>query len=269
MKLIMLTYGFIKSVWKDRKVIWNLAKNDFHAKFVSSFLGGAWGIIQPLVTLTVMWFVFQVGLKNPPVHDVPFIVWLAPAFIAWSFFSDVINQGTGCLIEYNYLVKKLNFHISLLPIMKIVSASFIHFALIVFLIILLLVNKVALSIYAFQVVYFYIACCALLLGMCWFLSALAPFVKDVTSIVSVFLQIGFWATPIFWSADDLSLYIQVILRINPMFYICTGYRDCFVDHKWFWERPVVTSCFWVTVLIFWVLGAFLFKKLRPQFADVL
>lgn len=269
MRLIVFTFEFIKNIWKDRKVVWSLAKNDFHAKFVSSILGGAWGIIQPLVTLAVMWFVFQVGLKNPPVHNVPFIVWLAPAFIAWIFFSDAVNQGTGCLIEYSYLVKKMNFHVSLLPIMKIVSCSFIHLALIIFVIALLMFNKVGLSIYAFQVIYYFFACCALMLGMCWLLSALAPFVKDVTSIVGVFIQLGFWATPIFWSADDLSPLIQFFLRINPMFYICTGYRDCFVDHRWFWERPYVTLSFWVTALIFLMLGAYLFKKLRPQFADVL
>ncbi|MBR4393081.1 MAG: ABC transporter permease, partial [Oscillospiraceae bacterium] len=52
---------FLVGIYKERRVLWGLARNDLRARFASSALGGAWAYIQPLVTLLVMWFVFQAG----------------------------------------------------------------------------------------------------------------------------------------------------------------------------------------------------------------
>ena len=261
--------SFLKDVFQDREILWRLSKNDFKARFASSFLGGVWLFIQPLVTLLVMWFVFQVGFKNPPVSGVPFITWLMPAYIAWAFFSETLGSGTNCLMEYSYLVKKMNFRVSILPMVKIISSSFVHFGLIFFLLIVMAFCRVPYSVYNLQVIYYYLCTCLLLLGLCWLLSAIAPYVKDVVNVVSVIIQIGFWATPIFWSPDGMSAWVQTLLKINPMFYICRGYRDAFVDHIWFWQRGYTNLFFWAEALVLLFAGALLFKRLRPQFADVL
>lgn len=260
---------FLTDIVRERGVLWKLAKNDFRSRFAASFLGGAWGFIQPLVTLLVMWFVFQVGFKNAPISGVPFIVWLAPAYLSWAFFSEALLSGTNCLIEYSYLVKKVNFRVSMLPLVKIVSSMIVHSAFILFIFFLLACNHVQFSIYNIQVIYYWICTCFLLAGTCWLLSAMAPFVKDVVNIVGVIVQIGFWVTPIFWTPDNMSPFVQSILKINPMFYICRGYRDAFIDHVWFWQRGFTNLFFWGIAILLFVAGAALFHKLRPQFADVL
>lgn len=260
---------FLVGIYKERRVLWGLARNDLKARFASSVLGGAWAYIQPLVTLLVMWFVFQAGFKNPPVSGVPFIVWLAPAYLAWSFVSDALLSGTNCLMEYSYLVKKVNFRVSMLPLVKILSALFVHLGFIVFILILMLCNHVPLSIHNVQIIYFLFCEVILLTGQCWFTSALAPFIKDVANLVNVILQIGFWATPIFWSPENMSPLVQNILKLNPMYYICRGYRQTFITHIWFWQEGYTFFYFWAITLLFFVGGAMLFHKLRPQFADVL
>lgn len=261
--------GFFKTILSNRKVLWNLSKNDFKAKFIASFLGGVWAFVQPLVSLLVFWFVFQIGFKNPPVNDVPFIIWFAPAYLSWSFYSEALMSGTNCLLEYSYLVKKLNFQVNLLPVVKIISTAFVHLAFILFIFFMLLVCGVPISIYNIQVIYYFLCTCILLVGQTWLLSAIAPFVKDVVNIVNVCIQIGFWLTPIFWAVDEMSPWVQKVLWFNPMFYICQGYRETFVNHIWFWERGFVNILFWVIALSCLGYGAHLFEKLRPQFADVL
>ena len=269
MHIIQEISGFLKGIFNDRKILWELAKNDFKARFANALLGGFWAFAQPLVTLLVFWFVFELGFKNPPVSDVPFIVWLTPAYLAWTFFSEGLSSGTNCLMEYGYLVKKVNFHVSLIPLVKILSSAFIHIAFIAFIFFMLIVCGIPLSIYNLQVFYYFACTCILLVGLNWILSAIAPFIKDVVSIVNIIIQIGFWATPIFWSPEGMSQIVQVILHLNPMFYICRGYRDCFVDHVWFWKRPMSTIFFWCVAPLCVMFGALIFRKLRPQFADVL
>ncbi len=82
-------------ILKDKDILWGLAKNDFKARYATSFLGVSWAFVQPLVMILVMWFIFQVGLRNQPVEGQPFIVWFIPAYLAWADVSDAFTSTTN------------------------------------------------------------------------------------------------------------------------------------------------------------------------------
>lgn len=67
----------------------------------------------------------------------------------------------------------------------------------------------------------------------------------------------------------IPLNYQWILKLNPMYYIVEGYRNSFIYHQWFWEVGYTNLWFWIVTLVILVIGAVVFKKLRPHFADVL
>lgn len=92
-------------------------------------------------------------------------------------------------------------------------------------------------------------------------ATITPFVGDVPNIVSVVLQIMFWATPIVWNENILSPGVASVMRWNPMYYICTGYRASFQNQMLFWKRPE-TIWFWVGVLCLVVFSMHLFQKLN-------
>lgn len=260
---------FFKDLFEERKVIFDLAKNDFKAKYTNSLLGIAWAFMLPLVTILVLWFVFQVGFKSMPVDNVPFVLWYIPAFLVWNFFSDALGSGSACIAEYSYLVKNMQFRVSALPIVKIISSSFVHFFFIAFIFFIFLIYGWYPNIYNVQVIYYYFCTAALLLGLTWFMSALAVFSRDILNIIQLIIQVGFWATPIIWDPGVLSPRMQMIVKINPMYYICIGYRETFSGSTWFWEHPGETIYFWAFTLVMMLIGAYVFYKLRPQFADLL
>ncbi len=111
---------------QNRRLILKLSVNDFKTKYAGSYLGIVWAFIQPIVTILVYWFVFSVGLRSGNVDNYPFVLYLTTGIIPWFFFQDALNGGTNALLEYNYLVKKVVFKISILPIVKIISAGFVH-----------------------------------------------------------------------------------------------------------------------------------------------
>jgi len=80
---------------------------------------------------------------------------------------------------------------------------------------------------------------------------------------------GFWATPIFWDINMMPPNIQMILKLNPMFYIVQGYRESFIYFSPFWKHPYQTLYFWLVATILFVSGALIFKRLKAQFADAL
>ncbi len=260
---------FLKDIIKSRGIIWQLAKNDFKARFANSYLGIFWAFIQPLVMIAVLWFVFQVGFRAMPVEDFPFILWMSCGLIPWFFFAEGLSSGTNSLLDYNYLVKKIVFRTSVLPLVKIMSAIFVHIFFVGLLLTMFLAYGFKPTIYYIQVLYYSFALIAFLIGLTWITSSLAVFLKDVSQIVAVLLQIGFWFTPNFWSVTMIPDRYLFFFKLNPMFYIVEGYRDALIYEVWFWQHYKLTLYFWSLTLILFVLGAFLFKKLRPHFSDVL
>lgn len=260
---------FILGLYKDRKAIWQLAKNDCKARFASAGLGMTWAFLQPLLNILVIWFVFQVGFKSMPVEDVPFIVWYVPAFLSWNFFSEAVSQSTNSLLEYRYLLKKVNFNVTMIPLIKVVSAAIVHAAFIVFIVVINLFYKRLPNLYYLQMLYYFFCAFCLSASLGWLLSSLAAFVKDIANVVAVVLQIGFWVTPLFWDPSGMAPIVKELLKINPMYYVCMGYREAVVGDTLFWQHPVQMIYFWVLVLVLFICGTRLFMKLKPHFDDVL
>jgi ABC-type polysaccharide/polyol phosphate export permease len=260
---------FLQKLFHDRCVLWNLTKNDFKQRYLGNFLGIAWAFIQPTVMILIFWFVFQVGFKSQPIDNFPFILWLIAGMIPWFFFAEALNGGTNSILDNSYLVKKVVFRTSMLPIIKIISAFMIHLFFIFFMFGMFLYYGYGFEVYWLQIFYYLFATIILALGLSWITSSVVVFFKDIGQFVAMVLQFGFWLTPIFWSMKMVPEKYQSLIELNPLVYIINGYRDSLIYHKWFWEDINMTIYFWTIALVIFGLGALTFRKLRPHFADVL
>jgi lipopolysaccharide transport system permease protein/teichoic acid transport system permease protein len=231
--------------------------------------GIAWAIIQPTVTILIFWFVFQVGFKSQPVDNFPFILWFIAGVLPWFFFSEALATGTNSILDNSFLVKKIVFRISLLPIIKLITALIVHLFFILFMIGMFLFYGYGFELYWLQIIYYLFATLILALGISWITSSVVVFFKDVGQFVSMILQFGFWLTPIFWSLKMVPEQYHWIIKLNPVVYIIDGYRNSMIYHVWFWHDLGSSIYFWLITGIIFVLGGLTFKKLRPHFADVL
>lgn len=261
--------GLIKELYTNRSLIWNLSKNDFKTKYAGSYLGIFWAFVQPVVTVLLYWFVFQVGFRSAPVKEVPFILWLVSGIVPWFFFSEATINAMGSMLEYSYLVKKVVFKISILPLVKIISALFVHMFFIVFTISLFYIYGYSPKIYAIQVIYYSFCAFMLSLSIAYTTASIVPFFRDLTQVVSIVLQIGMWLTPIMWSYTMMPLKYQWLFKLNPMYYIVEGYRDALINNVWFWHRYNQTAYFWIITAVMFITGVIIFKKLKPHFSDVI
>lgn len=267
--LIRVFIEFILLLFQSRQVIWELAKRDISQKYVGSRVGLLWTVIHPLSLIFIFWFVFGFGLKAQPVADVPFSVWLTAGMAAWFAFSEILAESTIMIVANPHLIKKIKFPSQILPVVKIVSSFVNHLIFLSLLIVLLLLYQVPITFFAIQAVYYYFCLIMLALGMSWLTSALNVFVRDVGQIVQLFLQIAFWATPIVWNLEIMPVKVQNILRLNPMCYVVNGYRQSFIYHEPFWLNLREGLHFWFITLFFLVLGALVFRRLKPHFPDIL
>jgi lipopolysaccharide transport system permease protein/teichoic acid transport system permease protein len=260
---------FLKAIFQNRTLLWSLTKSGFKQRYTGNFLGIAWALIQPTATILIFWFVFQVGFKSKPVENFPFILWLVAGMFPWFYVAESLANGTNSIISNSFLVKKVVFRVSLLPIVSLMSALVIHLFFIFFMFAMFIYYGYPPQIYWLQVFYYIFATSILLLGLSWITSSVVVFFRDMGQFISIVIQFGFWLTPIFWSIDRVPAQYGWIIRLNPVVYIIEGYRNSMIYHKWFWQDMTMTLYFWICTMILACLGVFTFKKLRPHFADVL
>lgn len=261
-------------LYQNRHLIWKLAKNDFKKRYAGSYLGIVWAMVQPVVTIVMYWLVFDVimhgaGRAMRGNEEIPFVLFLTAGLVPWFYFTEAWTNGTNALLEYNYLVKKVVFKISILPIIKVIGATFIHVFFAGVLVLIAALYGYYPTVYTLQIIYYSFCTFVLVLALSYTTCALVVFMRDVSQILAIVLQIGMWATPIMWDFGAISEGWGKLLKLNPMVYIVNGYRDAIYGDSWFFEDFFSTMYFWIITVVLFGLGGLIFKKLKVHFADVL
>lgn len=264
-----------KELVQSRELIWKLAKNDFKKRYAGSYLGFLWALIQPVITVLMYWIVFDVifNTRSEMVSsgvEVPYVLFLTAGLVPWFYFSEAITNGTNALLEYSYLVKKVVFNISILPIIKLIAATFIHVFFVVVLLVIAAIYGYYPTPYTIQVVYYSICLFVLVLAMSYCTCAIVVFFRDLAQIINIALQVGMWATPVLWNIgmihDDRML---TVIKLNPLVYIVNGYRNAIYGDEWFFEHFYSSTYFWIFTVTLFCVGSLIFKRLKVHFADVL
>lgn len=258
-------------LYQSRHLIWKLAKNDFRKRYAGSSMGALWALAQPVVTVAMYYIVFDklMGGGGRGVEDVPFVLFLTAGLVPWFYFNEALNNGTNALREYDYLVKKVVFKISILPIIKVIAATFIHVFFVAVLLIVAALYGYYPTVYTTQILYYSACLFVFVLALCYATCAVVVFFKDLTQIIGIALQIGIWATPILWNIDSAPEEWVVVLKLNPLVYIVNGYRSAIYERSWFFEDFFSTMYFWIVTVVLFGIGVAVFKRLKPHFADVL
>lgn len=263
----MLT--FLVNVIRQRRLIAQLAARDFKARHSGSLLGFFWAFVQPLLTILMYLFVYSVGFKPMALGSVPFVLWLITGIVPWFYFADGLIAATGSLVEYSYLVKKVVFDVTLVPVIKLASAAMTHGVVLLVVMLIVAASGFTPRLSWLQVPYYALATVAFLSGLALATSALTVFVRDLGQAVAAGMQFLFWLTPVAWSLSNAPPRFVRLLKLNPLHYLVDGMRDSLLVGRWFWQKPYLSLYFWALAIGLNVVGAFLFKRLRPHFADVL
>lgn len=263
---------FIKIIWKNKKMILQLGKNDFKNKFARTSLGSIWGFIQPFIFMVTYAIVFQYILKAGKSGDVDFAAWYFPAMTMWLFINDSINAGTNSILNYSYLVKKIIFPVDTIPVISLISTSINSIFLFVIATIICALYGYVLNI--FMVLYFIFAAICLVIAITRLTSAISTLVPDFAQLISIVMQLMFWFTPIVWNISMVSEYangkIEILIKCLPFSYLVTGFRQAFIGGNIITENNwLYTIIYWLIVMVIFIWSNSVFKRCKKDFADVL
>ena len=259
----------VLNTWNDFVFVWQFAIDDFKTKYAGSALGFLWAFLQPLTTIVLYWFVFQLGFRAQPINDFPFILWLMVGLVPWFFFSDAVINATACLVDYSYLVKKVLFHINILPLAKIISVFLVQMFLLLFVTFCYIISGYAPSVCYIQLLLYWAYMILLATGISYITATLYVFFKDIIQIVPIVMQVVFWLTPIVWPFENMPESVRKILVYNPFYYIIAGFRNVFVYRQWSRDSLGMVLYYWIINFLILGIGLRLFHKCKDHFADVL
>ena len=246
-----------------------MAITEIRSRYVDTIGGLAWAMVHPLLIIGVYWFVFSVGFRITPPGGVPFILVFLSGYIPWILFNETLMGNINVLQNNSHLVTKTVFPTEILPMVRLLVSLVTHGVMVAVLLIIMFVSGVSYSIYNFQFLYYLFALTFLILGFSWLFSSINLFFRDTGQIVQALLPLWFWLTPIVWFRDMIPLKYQWFIDLNPLVYIVEGYKKSFIYPAPFWEDIHSAAYFWGIGLAAFVAGGLIFRKLKPEFAEVL
>lgn len=261
---------FFKTLWKNKKIAWQLGRNDFKNRFANTSLGSIWGFLQPFVFMMMYVLVFQFIFKQTGPDGAPYVVWFMPGMAMWMCINDGIIGTSNSIRGYSYLVKKVVFPVDIIPIISLIGNSFVS-------IFMFIISAAICIIFGFipnvlMLIYVIFAAYCFLIAVTRFTSALATLVPDFSNLLGIVMQIFFWATPIVWNLSMVANHptILKIIQCVPFTYLVTAFRNCFMEGNIVTSgHGIYTAIFWIITIVMFLWGNSVFKRTKKDFADVL
>ncbi|MFH1153446.1 MAG: ABC transporter permease [Pseudomonadota bacterium] len=258
---------YYQTIRRYRRIIWAMALRQIAERNAGTLGGFAWEIIHPLSMVMIYWVVFAVGFKAKGPGDTPYILYFITGMLPWVTFASVFNGSTQGVVANAHLVRKTIFPTEVIPVVYLSAALIPHIILLVIVLVVMLLCHWHISWAILQIPYYFGGMSALLLGLSWISSALNVYNRDIGQLIRVLTEIWFWMTPVVWSLDLVPARLQWLFRLNPMCFVIDGYRDSLLLGRGFWHGGWSAICFWPVTAMVLVVGAYVFRRLKPMFAD--
>lgn len=252
--------------------ILRLSVADLKKTYTGSALGWAWAVIKPVVNIFVYWFAISIGLRGGKSSgEYPFILWLMSGIIAWFFMTECITGGTTCIRRYSYLVTKMKYPVTTIPTFTNLSSLYVHLILVAVVVLIFLISGHGITIYLLQLPVYTLLMFMFFNAWSLFAGMVSAISKDFSNLVKSFNIAVFWLSGIVWNIENVAdnKILSTIMMINPVTFICYGYRNCFVNKVWFFEEPEKLLVFIGWYIILANLSLWAYKKLYKEVPDVL
>ncbi len=245
-------YGFVL-----RQLVWK----DFRVRYRNMSLGALWSLLNPLVMMSVMTFVFTKIFKSPTPH---FAVFLLCGLVPFNFFTLAWATSTGAIVENSAMIKRVLVPREILPIASVLS-NCLHLAIQIALLLILVTATVGVNIYWLWLPLLWFLEIVFVCGLAMVSSALNVYVRDTRYVVESVNTILFWLVPIFYSFSVIPRRYSEIYQFNPIAALVMALRDVLLE-----QHPpsgvLLVKLAAVSITMF-AIGWFTFRRMKQGFYD--
>jgi lipopolysaccharide transport system permease protein len=267
--MIALIRSWAGTPFSHRRLFSNFARQDFFAQFTASIGGFLWLFLTPIVHIIIYSFVFSYIFRVRPVEDfgeTHFVIFMMIGYLPWFAFAEAVSKSPSLLLEKAPLITKVMFPVQILPIVGTLVPYLTHAIGFGLLLCYLALQGYLNLLWVWLPVVFALQF-LFTMGLVAVLSALCVFLRDLQQLVALGVTIWFFLTPIIYPISLVqSETIQALFLLNPMHSFVNFYRELIL----LGEFNLTNFQILVPVSILsYLLGGYLFMRIRHAFGDVL
>lgn len=258
----------LSNIWSNRRILGLLIKRDVLLRYRGAMFGLLWIFLSPLLMLAIFAFIFgQIfQARWPQQHSgIPFWLLLYAGLIVFNIFAETVSRSTTAVRGYPSYVKKIIFPVEILPLVPL-GASLVHagFNFLILVTTIAWTQKLQASIILFPILL--LPLLLFTIGLAWFLAAWGVFIKDMTQIVPVFVQMLLFLSPVFYPVEAIPEIFHSLYRYNPLGAVLEACRASISGNSILWTTWGYALL--LSIIVF-VLGYVFFQHSREEFADAL
>lgn len=243
-----------------QELLWEFAKRDIKLKYRNSVLGILWSMVNPLLTMMVLTFIFSNVFRS----SIPnFPVYCLAGRLLYDFFSQSTKQCMLSITGKSSLIKKIYVPLYIYPLSRVISSFIIFLISLIPLLVIMMITGVPFRTMNLLIIYPLFNLVAFSLGIGLVLATVNVFFRDMEHLYSVVLLIVMYMSAIFYSIDIINPKYLFIMRLNPVYCIISVFRDCIlygqITSRIEWQ---ILPLYTVLTLI---LGSMVFYKNKNKF----
>ena len=266
----------LTELWATRELTANLVRRDLKVRHRGTFLGMLWSLTTPLLIVGLYYFIFKFIIRSSPAvdvarpdgHAVPFAVYFFCGLSIWNLFATGVSSSAGSVIGSGYLLNKVYFPRSILPISAVLSALVTFVFEFAVLMVITLVSVGLPSLYILWVPVIVAIVVLQAVGLALLLSAVTVHLRDMVHFIGILMQVWFWSTPVIYSLQYVSARpgFVTLLKANPMTGTVVSFRNVVVLNNPPDLRLLAynTAC----ALIMLLVGTSLFARWQRRFSEI-
>ena len=253
-----------RSLRHMRDTISVLVMRDQKSRYKSTVMGVVWAVASPLLFLMTFYLLFKVilplGIPNYAAH-------LIVGIVVWTWFQGATSESVTSIVANAALIAQPGFPTAALPLAITASHLLTLMLTLPVLVVILLFGggNIGASVVALPILVAVMF--SFVLAVSYLVAGLNVSFRDMQYIVPIVLQIGYFATPIFYDVSGLSERVRWVLGFNPMLHFVEGFRAILLRASWpDWTGLSVVTV--VSLAFLWAAQAY-FRRARLRFLEEL
>jgi lipopolysaccharide transport system permease protein len=261
-------WRIVSDIWAHRYLLGQLIKRDVLLRYRGAMFGVLWIFLSPLFMLAIFAFVFGQIFQarwSQQTGELPFWLLLYSGLITFNIFAETVSRSPGAVRSYASFVKKIIFPVQILPLVPL-GAALVHgaFNFLILLVALAFIGGLHWQILLFPLLI--LPALLLALGMSWFVAAWGVFIKDMTQIIPMFVQMLMFLSPVFYPVSAVPAAMRPFYQYNLLGTVIETTRAVVGGQPINWAPWGITLGL---CLVAAILGYAFFEHSRDEFADAL
>jgi len=193
-----------------------MARTETKLRYRRSYFGIVWHVLVPVTQIAVMAAVFKCLI--PGRSGTEFVIFLVPGIALWNFISQSLREGAASIIGAGRILHARPVPIVIFPIVKTVSGVSTLPLLLLLVVPFVYFTGVEGSPNIWLGAVGAIIAVTFVCGLAMVCGIVTVFFRDFAAMLEILLSVGFFATPIIYSPEQLPRQLQTLIAFNPLTY---------------------------------------------------